>query len=174
MKNWIITSCSLIYLFFTMSNKKNLFIIIFVISFILINCYHGKSVYNREKQLFYLFNQNNIDRSHFTGFVFILKSFGCSRCEELTYSLLNNMVNDLKYKNRGFVLISLNDENLIRDKIYNYKNKEIKFFILDDLLMARLGLVYPYDVLIEIKQGEIINHNMIDDSTIKKLNKRYL
>ena len=79
-----------------MRNKKNLFILI-IIFLTLIQCEREISVYKRESQLFYLLDQNKIDKNNFTGFVYILKSFGCSSCEEITYSLLSNMLNDIKY-----------------------------------------------------------------------------
>lgn len=155
-----------------MRSNKNLFILIIII-LSLIQCQSEISVYKRERQLFYLFDQNKIDKNNFTGFVYILKSFGCSSCEEITYTLLRDMINDLKYKNKEFVLISVNDEILIRNKINCKTDKRVKYLILDDLSISRLGLVYPYDILIEIEQGEIIYHNMISESNKKILRKRY-
>ena len=155
-----------------MRNKKYIFILV-IICLSHIQCKREISVYKRENQLFHLLDQNKIDKNSLTGFVYILKSFGCSRCEEITYSLLSDMINDHEYKNREFILISVNDEVLIRNKIKCNSYDRVKYLILDDLSISRLGLVYPYDVLIEIKQGKIIYHNMISESNLKKLRKRY-
>lgn len=151
--------------------------ILFLFMLLLLSCGNKKNnnAFYREEQIFTVLDNQRFDVKETSGFIFILKSFGCSKCEEVTYRFINKLLEDKKIDlDKAMYVISNNEELLLRKKLYNDTQQRISYIILDNYVMAKYGLIYNTDMLFELKEGRIINFVPITDENYKELINSYV
>lgn len=161
------------------SLKKNLskIIVIYLFLFVFNECKNNNVIdtFDRSAQIFVILENHNIPVTQTNGFIFILKSFGCSPCEELTYGFINQLLDKYDIQSdKDIFVISTNDEILLLEKLFNDTCDAITYFILSNYEMSKYGLIFNTDLLIEINKGKVVNFVPITTENYKKLIKMYI